>query len=54
MNRGRGEERKGKSKREGKGDPVGIHQYFDCSSFITYVRPPIKVIYFSTQMSSQS
>ena len=27
---------KGERKREGKGEPVGIHQYFDGSSFIIY------------------
>ena len=30
--KGRGE--KGEKKREG--EPVGIHRYFDCSSFIIY------------------
>ena len=41
MNRGRGGkgregERKGKRRREGKGEPVGMHQHFDCRSFIIY------------------
>ena len=40
MNRGRGRERKEKRRREGKGEPVGIHQYFDCRSFIIYAGPP--------------
>ena len=42
MNRGRGGEgrgEKGKKEGEGKGEPVGIHQYFDCTSFIIYVEP---------------
>ena len=34
-------ERKGKRKREGKGEPVGIHRYFDCSSFVIYAGPLI-------------
>ena len=34
-------ERKGKRKREGEGEPVGIHRYFDCSSFVIYVGPSI-------------
>ena len=43
VNRGRGEEGRkgGKRKREGKGKPVGIHRYFDCSSFIIYAGPSI-------------
>ena len=36
---GTGGERKGKRKREGKEEPVGIHQYFDCRSFIIYAGP---------------
>ena len=35
--KGRGE--KGEKKREGKGKPVRIHQYFDCRSFIIYAGP---------------
>ena len=40
MNRGRGKGTEGKGKGEKeerrKGEPVGIHQYFDCKSFIMY------------------
>ena len=36
MNRGRGGGRKGEKGREGKGEPVGIHKYVDCRSFIIY------------------
>ena len=32
---------KGKRKREGEGEPVGIHRYFDCSSFVIYSGPSI-------------
>ena len=39
MNRERGGERKRKRRREGKGEPGGIHQYFDCRSFIIYAGP---------------
>ena len=41
MNRGRGGEgrERGKRRGEGKGEPVGIHQYFDCTSFIIYAGP---------------
>ena len=36
-----GGEKKGKRKREGKGEPAGIHRYFKCSSFIIYAGPSI-------------
>ena len=35
---GRGGERR-KGKREGKGESVRLHQYFDCRSFIIYAGP---------------
>ena len=38
---GRRGERMDKKKREGKGEPVGIHPYFDCSSFTIYAGPSI-------------
>ena len=34
--KGRGGERKEKKKARRKGEPVGIHRCFDCSSFIIY------------------
>ena len=34
--------RKGKRKREEEGEPVGIHRYFDCSSFVIYAGPSVK------------
>ena len=36
VNREKGGERKEKKKERRKGEPVGIHRHFDCSSFIIY------------------
>ena len=37
----KGEGREREKGRETEGEPVGIHQYFDCSSFIIYSGPSI-------------
>ena len=38
---GEGKGGEGENEERRKGEPVGIHQYFDCSSFIIYAGPSI-------------